>query len=199
MLIKICGIKRSEAAQAAANAGADMIGLVFAESRRQVTVEEAKVIRESCSSFPVQFVGVFRNQPISEVNTISEAVGLDFVQLHGQESLKKCRQVKAPLIRALSHDEVKAGSPFAELSEYMLIDSPKPGGGQPFDWSDLKRDRPAFPFILAGGLSIGNIAEALQAAEPLGVDVSSGVETDGEKDEKKIRDFIEEVRRLEID
>lgn len=197
MLIKICGIKTSSAAQAAAEAGADMIGLVFAKSRRQVTVEEARTIRQSCSNLSVDVVGVFRNQPIDEVNEVSKAVGLDFVQLHGQESPEDCLQVKAPLIRALGHDEVKTTDYLSEIAGYLLIDSPKPGSGKAFNWKSLKQDGPDQPYILAGGLSSSNVAEAIQIVQPYGVDVSSGVETDGVKDEEKIRAFIRKVRSIE--
>lgn len=198
MLIKICGIKTVKAALAAADAGADMIGLVFAKSKRQLTIEEAKEICQSCRALPIDVVGVFRNQPIDEVNKISETVDLDFVQLHGEESLKECRQVKSPLIRALNHVEVKGASRFFEVAAHLLIDSPKPGSGEAFNWETLKHDRPAMPFILAGGLSASNVAEAIEAVQPDGVDVSSGVETDGEKDEEKIRAFIKRARNVEM-
>lgn len=197
MLIKICGIKTERAALAAVDAGADMIGLVFAQSKRQVTIEEAKVIRQSCSDLPVDVVGVFRNQPIDEVNAISKAVGLDFVQLHGKESLKDCLQVTLPLIRAIGHEDVKAGGLFSKIAAYLLIDSPKPGSGEVFNWETLKEDQPGMPFILAGGLSASNVAEAIQTVQPHGVDVSSGVETDGKKDEEKIRTFIKKARSIE--
>lgn len=196
MLIKICGIKTEKAALAAVDAGADMIGLVFAKSRRQVTVEEAKLIRQSCSDLPVAVVGVFRNQPIEEVNQISETVDLDFVQLHGEESLEDCLKVQSPLIRALSHDEIMQCSRFSKIAAHLLIDSPRPGSGKAFNWETLQSSLPEQPFLLAGGLSAANVTEAIQTAKPYGVDVSSGVETDGEKDEEKIKEFVKKARSI---
>lgn len=197
MLIKICGIQTVEDARVAAEAGADMIGLVFAQSSRQVTVDQARLIRQSCTDLGVKVVGVFRNQPIEEVNAIQKAVGLDYVQLHGQESLDDCKSVQAPLIRALNQEDITESQAALKLAEHLLIDSPQPGSGQPFNWETLKKNRPNRPFMLAGGLHKDNVLDAIRTLKPAGVDVSSGVETDRQKDPEKIRQFIETVRTHE--
>ncbi|WP_423188393.1 phosphoribosylanthranilate isomerase [Alkalibacterium sp. f15] len=197
MLVKICGIQTPETAQVAAAAGADFIGLVFAASKRQVTIDEARKIKNSLSHTRVKVVGVFRNQPIKEVNQISRELGLDYVQLHGEESVTECQQINAPLIKALSFEEISEAKHYRQVADYILIDSPKPGSGETFDWTMLKDKNEDFPYFLAGGLSAENIAEAIQHLQPLGVDVSSGVETDGSKDAEKIRRFTHQVKQGE--
>ncbi|MCC5894146.1 MAG: phosphoribosylanthranilate isomerase [Alkalibacterium sp.] len=197
MLVKICGIQTPEMAKIAVDAGADYIGLVFADSKRQVTIEQAKDIKKVLSNAEVKVVGVFRNQPITEVNQISRELGLDYVQLHGNERVEECRKVETPLIKALSFNDISQAGAFHEVAEYILIDSPKPGSGETFDWSALSKDGKEFPYFLAGGLSPDNVREAIITLSPLGIDVSSGVETNGQKDEKKIRRFIDQARQKE--
>ncbi|OJF94605.1 phosphoribosylanthranilate isomerase [Alkalibacterium sp. 20] len=197
MLVKICGIQTPETAQMAVEAGADLIGLVFAASKRQVTIDEAREIKNSLSNTSVKVVGVFRNQPIQEVNRISRELGLDYVQLHGKESVTECQQINTPLIKALSFEEISEAKHYQQVADYILIDSPKPGSGETFDWTTLKNKNEDFPHFLAGGLSPENIAEAIQHLQPIGVDVSSGVETNGSKDAEKIRRFTHQVKQVE--
>lgn len=195
MFIKICGIQTPKAALVAADAGADFIGLVFAKSKRQITTEQAEAIKAVLSETSVKIVGVFRNQPLEEVNRISQLLELDYVQLHGDESLEECRTLKTPFIKALSYEKVSEAESFQEVADYVLIDSPRPGSGKSFDWSRWVEQEKAFPYFLAGGLSLENIEAAVKQVQPVGVDVSSGVETNGQKDEEKIRRFIQLVRQ----
>ncbi|PRY80071.1 phosphoribosylanthranilate isomerase [Alkalibacterium olivapovliticus] len=196
MLVKICGIQTIDSAQAAVEASADYIGLVFAESKRKVSIEQARDIKESLSDSAVKVVGVFRHQPLAEVNQISQAVRLDYVQLHGDETLEECRQLNTPLIKALSFNKISQAILYQDVAEYILIDSPKPGSGEPFDWSAFKNEELMIPFFLAGGLSPENVKEAIQQVKPIGVDVSSGVETNGQKDNEKIRQFTHQAKQI---
>jgi len=199
MLIKICGLRTIEAAQTAAESGADLIGFVFADSRRKIDVATAAAISSSVKG-PGK-VGVFVNQPLSEVLEISDRCRLDYLQLHGEESPDYCRSLNRPVIRAC-----RVGPDFipAEIAdypaEYLLLDSfvpGQPGGtGIPFDWRtvSLRIGRPRQKFLVAGGLTPENVPDAIRILNPDGVDVSGGVETDGVKDSDKIRRFIAAAR-----
>lgn len=195
MLVKICGIRTEEAARAAVESGADMIGLVFAESRRQVTLEEAARVLKALEGRSSKTAGVFRNQSVEEVNLICRALGLDYAQLHGDESPAYCRQIDGKVIKALSISSLGTASDYQDCSDFLLIDSQEPGSGESFDWNRLKDASLSLPCILAGGLTPENVGPAIEAVSPQGVDVSSGVETEGTKDTKKIRRFIREARR----
>ncbi|WP_373894978.1 phosphoribosylanthranilate isomerase [Virgibacillus natechei] len=195
MLVKICGIKTSNAARTAANAGADFIGFVFTPSKRQISPEDAAAIADSLPP-SIQKVGVFVNETVDKMTEIATLVGLDFIQLHGDESPSIAEQLPCKIIKAFpaQPDNLSQISTFP--SDYYLIDSPfgknRGGNGTTFDWNITKRltlDRKKV--ILAGGLTPDNIQEAIQLVEPAGVDVSSGVETNGEKDTEKIKQFIE--------
>ncbi|MHB0972090.1 MAG: phosphoribosylanthranilate isomerase [Thermoanaerobaculia bacterium] len=197
MIVKICGITRSEDARAAVEAGADWIGLVFAASSpRRVDREAARAIAESVRGH-VTIVGVFVDAPLAEVNLIADDVGLDVVQLHGDEPDAYCAAVHRPVVKA-----VRIGSsmpPFAHPSAAWVlydtqVDGLRGGAGRAFDWSLLAA--PYRPFFLAGGLRPSTVAAAIAASAPDGVDVSSGVELrPGIKDHDAIRSFVEEARR----
>ncbi len=198
MLIKICGIRSLTAAQTAQESGADLIGFVFADSRRQIDVAKAASICKSVAG-PGK-VGVFVNQPLAEVNTIAAQCQLDYIQLHGDESAEYRRNLIRPLIRAV---RVSPGFNPAELQtktdSWLLLDSfvvGQPGGtGVTFDWQAI--ERPRQKFFVAGGLNADNVADAIRILRPDGVDVSGGVETDGVKDLEKIRQFIAAARAAE--
>jgi phosphoribosylanthranilate isomerase len=202
--IKICGIKTEAAALAAAAAGADFIGLVFASSPRQVTPTQANKIiatlKEGSTAAP-EIVGVFVNAPAAEVNAIAAYFGLNYVQLSGRESPEYCRQLAVPLIKAIhvgkdqgiTCDELAATG--QSLFLFDTYDAAKYGGtGKSFDWDLARPVAGKFRVIIAGGLTPDNVAAAIKAARPWGVDVSSGVETGGEKDLHKIKAFIKAVR-----
>lgn len=211
-IVKICGQKTAEHAVAAADAGADMVGMVFAPGRRQITPEIGKEIVQSIKkgrNNPPKMVGVFVNAPAPDVNRIADECGLDMVQLSGGETWSYCSQVRAPVIKVIHIDEAGAGEGgFIKLANLcqeatirgytILLDSGAdrmPGGtGKTFDWNIAERLSHHFKFLMAGGLTPNTVAEAIHAAHPWGVDVSSGVETDGVKDIAKIQAFIKAAK-----
>lgn len=194
VLVKICGLTTYQDAIATTEAGADLIGFVFAQSKRQVTVEQVDQIQRQLPDH-VKKVGVFVDTPIHIVNQIARLVRLDYVQLHGRESVSTCLKSEVPVIKALSlqtADSLEQVLDYLPVVDYLLLDGPKPGSGQTFDWHliesiPLARDK----MILAGGLTADNVDRAIQEASPIGVDVSSGVETNGKKDLIKIKQFIQ--------
>ncbi|BAM48240.1 phosphoribosylanthranilate isomerase [Amphibacillus xylanus] len=197
VLVKICGITSLQEAAAAVDAGADFIGFVFAESKRQVTVEQVDYIQRHLLS-DVKKVGVFVDTPIHLVNQIAQEVNLDFVQLHGQESIKTCLKSDRPVIKALSLQSDQAMNQvldYLAVVDYILLDGPKPGSGVRFDWGLINKiTQVRSKLMLAGGLTPDNVASAIQYTKPIGVDVSSGVETNGVKDLYKIKQFIHNAK-----
>lgn len=198
MIIKICGITTLDVALAAQEYGADFVGLVFAPSRRQVSLETAAAISRRLTD--VKKVGVFVNAPLDTVQQAIETCGLDLVQLHGEESADYCRNIARPVIRAVKiGPEISSVLPGKE-AQWLLFDTAIAGEcggtGQSFSWKEQVelRRRARQPVLLAGGLNAENVGAAIQALEPDGVDVSSGVETAGKKDLLKIKRFIEAVR-----
>jgi phosphoribosylanthranilate isomerase len=186
--VKICGITRVEDAQAAAQAGADAIGLVFyPASPRCVDVSQARAICRVVPPF-VSVVGLFVNAPREAVDAILGAVPMDLLQFHGSEPAEFCATFSRPYIKAIG---VQAGG--------FLLDAYQPdihgGGGVSFDWNQVpvSRDR---PLILAGGLTPENVAGAIERLRPFAVDVSSGVEQrKGIKSAAKIQAFMRGVER----
>ncbi|WP_100012219.1 phosphoribosylanthranilate isomerase [Lentibacillus sediminis] len=198
MLVKICGITTREAAKAASEAGADFIGFVFAPSKRQITPEKAATIAASLPS-SVRKVGVFVNEDLEQMIETAEQVGLDVLQLHGDEPAEMIEQLPYPTIKAFPADPAKLADLPDYPSDFYLVDSPfgknRGGNGTTFDWqmlNSLQLDKQKL--ILAGGLNPENIQEAINQANPACVDVSSGVETNGEKDHEKIRRFIDQAK-----
>lgn len=194
MLVKICGIKTEEAANVAVEAGADFIGFVFARSKRQITPEAASRIANTVPSH-VKKVGVFVNETVDTILIIAEKANLDVIQLHGDEPASVAEQLPYQIIKAFPIDRERLANVQHYPCDYYLLDSPigdnRGGNGTTFDWdlaNDLSIDRNKV--ILAGGLSPENIKEAINRVKPVGVDVSSGVETNGEKDFNKIEQFI---------
>ncbi|MDT8902882.1 phosphoribosylanthranilate isomerase [Selenomonadales bacterium 4137-cl] len=200
MIIKICGITTIDAACAARDAGADLIGFVFAPSRRRVSVAAAAEIARQVAG--VGRVGVFVNQPLAVVQDTARRCCLDYVQLHGGEPPAYCRAVGWPIIKAMpvgpGFDPAAAAAAYP--AEYILLDSLVPGQaggtGVAFDWrraSGFTAGLPG-PFIVAGGLTPANVGEAIRILRPAGIDVSGGVETAGAKDAAKIRQFVAAAR-----
>jgi len=202
--IKICGITRSEDAQAAARAGADAIGLVFyPPSPRFLSLEWARELRNDLPPF-VMPVALFVNPAAAEVYSVLERVRPVMLQFHGEESPVFCAQFGVPWVKAC---RVKPG---LDLLEYLrpfsgaagwLLDShvEEYGGvGESFDWSLIPAER-SRPLILSGGLTRENVREAVRRVRPWAVDVSSGVESaKGIKDAAKIAAFIAEVRNADV-
>ncbi|WP_079509380.1 phosphoribosylanthranilate isomerase [Mesobacillus jeotgali] len=199
MKVKICGIKTIEAAKHAFKCGADALGFVFADSKRKIKVLEAKEIIEALPE-DIWKVGVFVNEDPAKIKEIAETAGLTHIQLHGEELLADFRSIGLPLIKSVS---VKSQEDLKEIeglnADYMLLDSPpgkyRGGNGSSFDW-DLARflDQSNKNKILAGGLNPENVKLAISKVNPFMVDVSSGVETNGEKDFIKIKHFIKNAK-----
>ena len=215
--VKICGITETVHALAAAEAGADFIGLVFAPSKRLVDAERAKEIitamkgRAERGERKILTVGVFVNTPAAEVNRIAEYCGLDRVQLSGDEPWDYLRDIERPVIKAVrvrrqqgSEDVLAELAPGYQLrgADFVcLLDSQVEGSyggsGQAFDWRVVREAAERFPVIIAGGLSAENVGQAMKLARPWGVDVSSGAESEGVKDISKINAFIAAVRQAD--
>ncbi|MFS9256122.1 phosphoribosylanthranilate isomerase [Streptococcus infantis] len=189
--VKICGLSTKEAVKTAVSAGADYIGFVFAPSKRQVTVEQAIDLAKFIPSH-IQKVGVFVSPSRAELLEAIEKVGLDLVQVHGQVVDKLFENLPCGSIQAVQVDG--DGHVPNSQADYLLFDAPVAGSGQTFDWGQLDTTELSQPFFIAGGLNEDNVARAIQHFSPFAVDVSSGVETDGQKDHEKIRRFIERVK-----
>jgi len=189
--VKICGLSTKEAVKTAVSAGADYIGFVFAPSKRQVTVEQAIELAKFIPSH-IQKVGVFVSPSRADLLEAIEKVGLDLVQVHGQVVDKLFENLPCGSIQAVQIGEGEH-VPNSQ-ADYLLFDAPVAGSGQIFDWGRLDTTELAQPFFIAGGLNEDNVARAIQHFSPYAVDVSSGVETNGQKDHEKIRRFIERVK-----
>lgn len=197
---KICGITRVEDALAAVEAGADAIGFVFyPKSPRAVTVQQARAIIAALPPF-ISTVGLFVNASRCELNEMLDAVPLDLLQFHGDETPEQCEGYHRPFIKALrvqAGDDIAASCRLYSKASGILLDtfvSGVPGGtGETFDWA-LIPDGLEKPIILAGGLTSANVAQAIAQVRPYAVDVSGGVEkSKGIKDHDKIRAFMSAV------
>lgn len=216
--IKICGISKVETILAIVDAKPDYMGLVFAPSKRQVTVDQAKTLveelhkqytkrynngAEQSNNDEIKTVGVFVNETLDNLVSIATEANLDVVQLHGDEdeafiqSLKERTNVevwKAVQIRSAADAEAWIDS----RADMLLFDAyhkdERGGTGEVFDWSCL--DEFERPFMLAGGIDSTNVARAIRTVRPYGIDISSGIETDGVKDDEKIKAFTNIVRTI---
>ena len=189
--VKICGLSTKEAVYAAVEAGADYIGFVFAPSKRRVSFEKAHELAQLIPP-TVKIVGVFVQPNLKELETAISVVPLDFIQIHGNWDECLSHHISVPIIRAIQLDNT-----LGELNtnaDYLLFDAPNAGSGQLFDWKLLAHHNFEKPFFIAGGLTVDNVAEAQSLFTPYAVDVSSGVETNGQKDVEKIKAFIERVK-----
>lgn len=214
--VKMCGISKVETIPAVVEAKPDYMGLVFAPSKRQVTVDQAKTLveelhkqytkrynngAEQSNDDEIKTVGIFVNETLDNLVSIATEVNLDVVQLHGDEdeafiqSLKERTNVevwKAVQIRSAADAEAWIDS----SADMLLFDAyhkdERGGTGEVFDWSCL--DEFERPFMLAGGIDSTNVARAIRTVRPYGIDISSGIETDGVKDDEKIKAFTNIVR-----
>ena len=198
--VKICGIKTLEAAQAAVEAGAHALGFVFAPSPRRINPELAREIILSLPPF-VTKVGVFVDEQRHVVEELGTFCKLDVLQFSGSEPLEYCRRWSYQTIKAF---QVGEDWDPAVLSRYevdaCLLDAKVKGlaggSGMTFDWSKaLEAKELGKPLILAGGLDPGNVEEAIRLVRPYAVDVSSGLERNGEKQPDLIRQFMQAARR----
>ena len=209
--VKMCGISKVETIPAVVEAKPDYMGLVFAPSKRQVTVEQAKILIEELhkqcinhyDTKVVKTVGVFVNETLDNLVRIADTANLDAVQLHGDEdeafiqSLKERTNVevwKAIQIRTAADTEKWIDS----SADMLLFDAyhkdERGGTGEVFDWSSL--DAFERPFMLAGGIDSTNVARAIRTVRPYGIDISSGIETNGVKDDEKITAFTKIVKSI---
>lgn len=216
--VKMCGISKVETIPAIVDAKPDYMGLVFAPSKRQVTVEQAKILIEELhrgyakkygsdtehdKNDTIKTVGVFVNETVDNLVTIANEANLDAVQLHGDEdeafiqSLKERTNVevwKAIQIRTAADTEKWIDS----SADMLLFDAyhkdERGGTGEVFDWSSL--DAFERPFMLAGGIDSTNVARAIRTVRPYGIDISSGIETNGVKDDEKITAFTKIVKSI---
>ena len=209
--VKMCGISKVETIPAVVEAKPDYMGLVFAPSKRQVTVEQAKILIEELhkqcinhyDTNVVKTVGVFVNETLDNLVRIADTANLDAVQLHGDEdetfiqSLKERTNVevwKAIQIRTAADTEKWIDS----SADMLLFDAyhkdERGGTGEVFDWSSL--DAFERPFMLAGGIDSTNVARAIRTVRPYGIDISSGIETNGVKDDEKITAFTKIVKSI---
>lgn len=193
--VKICGLKDQETVDAACQLGADYLGFVFAKSKRQVSPEMVAAITANVPK-TVKKVGVFVSPTIEELAETVKIAGLDLIQIHQQVP---AGPYPVPVILAENGETSTGALPMG--ADYLLLDAPPKefvgGNGQAFDWlavdpESLPKDR----LIIAGGLNAANVAAAVAHFQPLAVDVSSGVESQGQKDIQKIKEFIEIVKGM---
>jgi len=198
VLVKICGLTRVEDAMAAVEYGADMIGLIFAESPRRVSLPESRRIALAVGG-RARLVGVFVDEDPETVIRTAEETGLDLVQLHGKESPEYCHSIPGEVIKSFrvkDRDSLSRIEDYRRSVSYVLLDTFIPGvaggTGRTFDWSlTAQMSRHPVPWLLSGGISPENVSEAIQKCSPAGVDVAGGVEVRPRvKDTEMIRQFI---------
>ncbi len=211
--VKICGLSEEEHILAAAEAGADFVGMIFAPGKRQVTPENAVALVKAVKTLdkPTAVVGVFVNAPASEVNRIANQCDLDLVQLSGDEDWQYCLEIDKPVIKVIHvADTDTVDSVVAKIEEgfnilrgrdvmYLLdtkSDDAYGGTSQSFSRHVASGVAKRIPVIIAGGLNPENIAGVVDEVHPWGVDVSSGVEVDGKKNTTRIKEFISEVKAV---
>ena len=198
MKIKLCGLTRSCDIEAVNELQPDYIGFVFAKkSRRYVSPEKAEELKAMLAP-GIQAVGVFVNEEPEQIVSLIEAGTIDVAQLHGQEGEREIRRLREltdhPLIQAFRIDtEQDVERANASTADYVLLDSGAGGTGTVFDWDLLQAIRR--PYFLAGGLDTENLGTVKAKLNPYGIDVSSGIETDGYKDKEKMTAFVAAARK----
>lgn len=204
--VKICGLTRMEDIEAVNRYRPDYAGFVFAPSKRRLTMEQARLLAGSLDA-SILPVGVFADERKEFIAAIAEYCWLKAVQLHGSEDdayISRLNAMLPPGTLVIKAVRVKDASSIKEAEGLhcglLLLDAwhetQLGGAGEAFDWRLIAGF--ARPYLLAGGLHAGNVEEAIRRLSPFGVDVSSGVETDGLKDERKIAEFIDLVRRTSV-
>lgn len=216
MVVKICGIRTPAQALTAARAGADMIGFVFAPSRRQLSPEKAadivSALREDGVGQQARLVGVFLHEQIEQINAVAAMCGLDYVQVHGESRPEDFHSIRYPLMKSLglvgAPDEhiwltltaspEQSGITFAPCPLHIdaQVVGASGGTGMLANWSRAAELARHQRLMLAGGLTPDNVAAAIAQVRPWGVDVSSGVERDGTKDDTLIEQFIQAARSV---
>ncbi len=205
VIVKICGLREAEHVDAAVEAGAGLTGFVFFEpSPRNISIAEAAALTARVPA-GVRKVALSVDADDDFLSAIIDGAGVDTLQLHGAETLERVRHVREkfglPVIKALpvsTVDDVEAGQPYEAYADMLLFDAKPPkdatrpgGNAESFDWTLLQQAGFRVPWLLAGGLTPENVAEAVRISGAPMVDVSSGVEdAPGRKNTRKIRDFI---------
>lgn len=204
--LKICGIKTMEEVEIVNRQQPDYVGFVFAEGKRKVSDELAWEMRKHLNS-SIQAVGVFVREPVEHVIGLVNKRGIDVIQLHGEESddyVKRIRErVTCPIIRATRIRSIQQQDISTSYCDYVLYDSYVAGtyGGSGVSIPLSYIPMTTMPVFMAGGIHEENMAEIITRIHPYGIDISSGVESNGRKDEEKIRRIIEklqEIRRIEV-
>ncbi len=197
MFVKICGITSEDDALFAVAMGADAVGFVFAPSPRQIAPQQVYDITRRLPP-EILTVGVFRDEHPKLVLDTGNRAGLKAAQLHGNESPEAVAQVAGALrwvIKAYPAGSPKVAQAASLATDLILLDAPSPGSGRMFDWSLAGEVPEGMRLILAGGLDPDNVADAVRAVEPWGVDVASGVEkSPGRKDPIKLKRFVERAK-----
>jgi phosphoribosylanthranilate isomerase len=197
MFVKICGITNEDDALLAVAMGADAVGFVFAPSPRQLAVQQAYDITRRLPP-EILTVGVFRDEHPKRVVDLVNRSGVKAAQLHGSENVEAVAEVARSVrwvIKAYPAGSPKVAAAHELATDLILLDAPSPGSGQLFDWTLAGEVPEGMRLILAGGLDPDNVADAVRAVEPWGVDVSSGVErSPGKKDALKVKRFIERAK-----
>ncbi len=212
--VKVCGLQEEAHMLAAAGAGADYVGIVFAPGRRQVRPAQAVHLVQCLDGLPVRpaVVGVFVNEAHEKVNALAEECGLDLIQLSGDEGSDYCAKVAHPIIKTISVfarttvpevvrkvdtiREARTGQAVSFLL-YTGAATARGGTGRTFDWRVACEVAARSPGMVAGGLNCTNVGDLVLSAHPFGVDVSSGVEREGRKDSVLIHAFVRAVRKAE--
>ncbi len=193
--MKICGLTNLRDAVAAADAGTDAVGFVFAESPRRMTVDAVRRIVRKLPAF-LHKVGVFANALPSDIALTARAAGLTYVQLHGEESKADARAIPFPSVKVFKVADASVVDEVRRWGADLVHLDTGGGSGRTFDWTIARRAAKFARVILAGGLKPSNVREAVRVARPFAVDVASGVEVrPGKKDHALIRRFVEEARR----
>ena len=198
MIVKFCGLQMEEDIRAVNGLMPDMVGFILDKSRRRYVSPDRLCELRSMLDPKIKAVGVFVDEDIDQVEKLLKEGLIDIAQLHGKETPEYIRELKrrtgAEVIKAFAvrneRDIIEATDSPADL---VLLDSPGGGTGAAFEWGMLTLVQR--PFILAGGLNAGNVNEAIEMIDPYGVDVSSGIETDGVKDRNKMEAFMAAVRK----
>ena len=189
--VKICGLSTPESVLAAVRSKADYIGFVFAPSRREISFGQAAELARLIPD-GIQKVGVFVSPSLETVQKAVCQVPLDLVQIHGDFAEDLFEHLPVPVIRAIHITNQR--SRYSSKADFLLFDAPVAGSGKTFDWQALDKSHISQDFFIAGGLTADNVLAAIEAFSPYAVDVSSGIETDGQKDVAKITTFIERVK-----
>ena len=198
-LLKICGIRSLREAQYCQKLGVDVIGLNFVpSSERRISYQLGgqiiQTLREKKSGLKI--AGIFQNQALSEINTAAQKIGLDYIQLSGNEPVAFLKKCKIPVIKGIAvnrKSDLNKARRYFPFVRYLILDGKKPGAGKTFNHDLLTEFE--LPYLLAGGIGTDNVHEIMKRVHPTGIDVASGVETNGTIDLKKIKKIFNAVKK----